>query len=728
MAAEITQLFQWNAHSIPVAVVSTVIFLVGLFIFIQNPKSVTNASFFLICLCVNAWLYGNALMYAAKTPEIALTCYRRITFLGVSYVSTCVYMFSAIWLKLYREQKLRIMVGLVGSGIFYLVGIFSPLSFQGVYSYYWGYYPQYGPLNYCFIVFFFSYFLEAFYNFIQAYRSESNQIRRTQIRLIAIAFLISLTGSVDYLPKIIYLGVYPFGYISVFFWIMLVAYSIIKYKVMDIQTVIHKTLMWFTSTLVAVSPFTLLIYVTRDWTRGLNSMHVTFYYLVLFVAFYFYFRMVQPQLDHVFQRRRANLQSVLNRFSDELAHLKNLRDLLQGLVRLLWRSLYTRRISVYLRSESDQELAPAIVKRIRGLKPFPVHHEFLSWLERHDEVVVADLIETDPEAEAIQEVIRDYFSKVEAEVAVPFVLGGKLIGVLHVGKKENLRRYTPAEIHFLTQLKGPMAIAFSNSLRLIEMQETYKRWNEELEKKVDERTRQLQDTQAQLVQAEKLATIGTLAGGVAHEINNPLTAVLTNAQILKMDAKKDDLESLSLIEEGAKRCQVIVQKLMKYSRKPAGQEKISSVDIHRVIESAMAFLKYQLNQENIELITRRSEGELTIQGNANEIEQIVTNLILNAKDAIKQTSRPGRIEIETCEKNGAAQIQVRDNGIGIPKEHLAKIFDPFFTTKEIGKGTGLGLAVTYGIVQKHAGKIEVFSDEGKGTSFAVLFPLRKNSA
>ena len=307
---------------------------------------------------------------------------------------------------------------------------------------------------------------------------------------------------------------------------------------------------------------------------------------------------------------------------------------------------------------------------------------------------------------------------------MPFVLGGKLIGVVNLGRKENLKRYTSEEVQFLLKLKSPMAIAFSNSLQFIAMQEKLKKWNEELEKKVKERTQELNDTQAQLVQAEKLATIGTLAGGVAHEINNPLTAVLTNAQILKMTAEsKDDIESLSLIEEGAKRCQAIIQKLMKYARKSMGPaETLSKVDVNKAVENTVAFLNYQLQQENIELRFQKKEGLHSVEGNSNELEQVFTNLILNSKDAIKQAGRDGLIEIKTSEQNGSVQIIVKDNGIGIPKENTSKIFDPFFTTKEVGKGTGLGLAVTYGIIQKHNGFIYVDSVVGHGATFSVSLP------
>jgi two-component system NtrC family sensor kinase len=301
------------------------------------------------------------------------------------------------------------------------------------------------------------------------------------------------------------------------------------------------------------------------------------------------------------------------------------------------------------------------------------------------------------------------------------VVNRRLIGLLNIGSKDNLQRFRGEEINFLSDLRRSAAIALSNSLQMIAMQESLRRWNEELEIKVEERTRQLSETQAQLVQAEKMATIGTLSGGIAHEINNPLTAVLTNAQILKLDARAEDREAIEMIEEGAKRCQVIIQKLMKYARKSPVSEVQERVDLVRVVHNVMAFLKFQLQQENIDMSVDGS-GPHWVMGNANELEQVVTNLTLNSKDAIRQAGRAGRIAIDLSSDAGWILMRVSDNGTGISEANIKKIFDPFFTTKEVGKGTGLGLAVTYGIVEKHRGRIEVASRPGEGTVFSVYLP------
>jgi signal transduction histidine kinase/MFS family permease len=734
MIKTVLGMFGFNWYAVPVLAVGILMFLVGTFIFLQNKSSRVNFSFFLIGVCGLFWFLGIAGTYAARTPEIALAVYRSVTFLGVALIAPCTHYFSATWLGLFKKQKVAIRTGLFFGVAFYIVGLFSPSSFPGVYHYFWGFYPIYGPLNHYFLGFFFLVLLCAFYNFFSALFKEPKGMRRTQIGLITTGFLVSFLGSFDYLPKLLYYPVYPLGFLAVFFWILVVAYAIIRYKAMDIETVIHKTLMWLATTIAAIVPFAAFVYWTQNLRDPSSAWSSMFYYLTVAIAFYFYFRSIQPRLDHLFQRQRKNLLAVMTKFSQELVHLKNLRDLLQSFARMLRRQLYVRRLSVFLLDEKNGEYIPAIAKGLRNLKPFPKDHPFLVWLERKDAVVMGDLVGADPEVETFRSEIDQFFRSTQGMVAVPLVLGDRLIGVVSLGRKANLKPYRAGEIQFLTELKIPVTIAFSNSMQYENISELYsqvrgmseelKRWNVELEKRVEDRTRELVRTQEQLVQAEKLATLGTLAGGVAHEINNPLTAVLTNAQILKMTANKDTQESLDLIEEGAKRCQGIVQKLMKYARKTAEETPHKDVDLRDVVKGTCALLRFQFRQENIEVEMKLGDVP-PVQGIIGELDQVLTNLLVNARDAIVEAKISGKITVETRETPEAVELVVTDNGIGISKGNQKKIFDPFFTTKDVGSGTGLGLAVSFGILKRHNATISVISEPGKGAAFTVRFPAQQ---
>lgn len=714
----------FNVFALPTLVVGTVILATGVFVLVQHRQAVSNQFFFLVCLAISLWLYGISFVYAARRPELALAWYRWVAFLGVAYLSPLIYGFSVHWLGLYERQKkfLPWVFGL--ATISYLGSVLTPYGMPSVRHYFWGYYPVYGPLGQIFLILFFGSFWGAFYNFFSSLRRETDSLRRKQIQLIATAFLISLTGSVDYLPKLAPLGLYPFGYLPVLAWILIVAYLIVRYRVMDIQTVIHKTIMWALTSVLFAAPVILFSYLGKQRLVALSPIAFSAIVFSLVVLFTLYARFVQPLIDHIFQRRRWDLNRVFEEFTDELVHLKELTDLTSHVMETVKQVFYVQEISIFLSRDEESELVC-----VQGLPPgraerFDRDNTFLDWLEKNDRLVRREFLDLDPRYEPVRETAKAYFRQVDATLCLPLVVSGQLLGIVNLGPKANLKSFDTAEINFLSDLRKAAAIALSNTLRSIAMQESLRRWNAELEKKVEERTRELKETQVQLIQAEKLATIGTLAGGVAHEINNPLTAVLTNVQMLKMSDPVEDPESLALIEEGARRCQQIIQKLMRYARKTDEAESYQEVDLNRVIQSVCDFIGYQLKQDNITV--ELALGSIDpVLGISNELEQVFTNLILNAKDAIKLSGRPGRIGIRTKPANGQIQIEVADNGIGIKKESLARIFDPFYTTKDVGEGTGLGLTVSSGIVEKHRGRISVTSNEGQGTVFLIQLPVAR---
>lgn len=273
----------------------------------------------------------------------------------------------------------------------------------------------------------------------------------------------------------------------------------------------------------------------------------------------------------------------------------------------------------------------------------------------------------------------------------------------------------------VAHLEKLVKVLTRREIELTKTKEELENLNLNLEKKVEERTRQLKEAQEQLIQSAKMATIGTLAGGVAHEINNPLGAILTNTQMLLREIEDPDKrESLELIEEGTRRCRDIVTALLKYSRKPEVDE-FKPLNLNDIIDDACNLLQSQLSKENIKIERELSEIP-SISGNANELPQVFTNLILNARDAIKRVKGHGKITFRTYGENETVVVEVTDDGCGIIDENINKIFDPFFTTKDVGEGTGLGLSIAYKIIEKHNGEIKASSNVGEGTTFIIRFP------
>ena len=242
-------------------------------------------------------------------------------------------------------------------------------------------------------------------------------------------------------------------------------------------------------------------------------------------------------------------------------------------------------------------------------------------------------------------------------------------------------------------------------------------------------------TEQQLIQASKMATLGEMATGIAHELNQPLSVIKTAASFVRRKVTKkepiDDRVLKTMAEEmdsHVDRAERIVNHMREFGRKSeVAKEK---VQVNQVLKRALDFFKQQLKLREIEVREDMQENLPVILADPNRLEQVFINLLINARDAVEKKAEQGRLEkrsktidLRTSVENRLVTIRVTDNGVGIPKEIQDKIFEPFFTTKKVGEGTGLGLSISYGIVRDYEGTIRVDSQEGEGAAFTVQFPL-----
>ncbi|HSM51034.1 MAG TPA: ATP-binding protein, partial [Thermoanaerobaculia bacterium] len=254
-------------------------------------------------------------------------------------------------------------------------------------------------------------------------------------------------------------------------------------------------------------------------------------------------------------------------------------------------------------------------------------------------------------------------------------------------------------------------------------------WGRTLEQRVDAKSAELAQAHQQMIQVEKMASLGKLAAIVAHELNNPLAGVATYAKLLQRrvaevqaapaaDGESDFPRILHLIETEALRCGNIVKNLLLFSRTPTAV--MADAELGPIVERVAMLVQHQADLREIELVRDLPAGLPLLTCDAAQIQQMLLALVMNALEA---TPQGGRVAIAARTRDRRMHLTVSDTGRGIPPEALPQIFEPFFTTQEAGAGVGLGLAVVYGIVERHGGHVSVASEPGGGTTFTVDLPL-----
>jgi len=306
---------------------------------------------------------------------------------------------------------------------------------------------------------------------------------------------------------------------------------------------------------------------------------------------------------------------------------------------------------------------------------------------------------------------RDH--EINSAISVPLRIEERIVGTLNVSESARAKQFQEEDLRALMLFADQAALA-------LEKAQLYRDSQRQLEKLLSVLD-ELGRTQAQLIHSEKLASLGVLAGGVAHEINNPLMVILGRTELMLMDQDLTDdaKKNLETICHETERIARIVQNLLTFSRK-SRQEKIETVDVNDVLERTLMLSEHQLTVGNVHVHKEIDPNLPTIMANSGQLQQVFMNLIINAHHAMNDggdlTVRTGTVP------DDRVFVEISDTGCGIAPEDINRIFDPFFTTKEEGKGTGLGLAVSRNIIDNHGGEIGVQSRLGLGTTFRLILP------
>jgi len=323
----------------------------------------------------------------------------------------------------------------------------------------------------------------------------------------------------------------------------------------------------------------------------------------------------------------------------------------------------------------------------------------------------------------------EFDRKVKSYACLPISTGKKLVGILTIS---SLRKQAFTQNHLEMMLSvATMAASVIQRAQLFhkldEEKKRLERANEEINKlntDLEAKIEDLKEAQKQIVQTEKLAVVGRLAAGVAHEVNNPIGIIINRIECLQSEAQEkgvsDDLiKDLGTISKYAHRISKIVEDLAIFSRTTYSESVFTRIDINDVLTDVFFLVEQKIRGKKIRIIKKLYPESLFVMGDSGRLEQVFINIIDNAIHAI---SGNGSITVSTRAVNKCIRTEISDSGTGIPQEHFNKIYDPFFTTKEVGKGTGLGLPISQSIISDHNASMSVDSRTNKGTTFTITFP------
>lgn len=413
-------------------------------------------------------------------------------------------------------------------------------------------------------------------------------------------------------------------------------------------------------------------------------------------------KMKSRKLEESLHRRTQELKALL-RVSEELSQHLETDDLLEFILYLSLDLLNGEIAAIYYLKDADQIETSCVKSKDGSLDNVQFDEQLiLDFLATRDEALLW------PQEPAL-------FPEYHTGMIAPLKYGGKTHGLIMLVRSEI--DYDHSHLRLFSGIGKQATLAIQNA-ELYKLQQNYALHLEEM---VNARTAELESAQQMLIRSEKLASVGRLAASIAHEINNPLLPIRINLEHMREDLHHDgkiDVEDIKRTQESVERISRIVNRLLEFTgKRQQDKSTLQVLDINEMLENVMSLNQKFFQQEDVTLVAYLKEIPL-IQGNKDQLEQVFMNLILNAKAAME---RGGTLTVSTYIQNEQIYIEFSDTGHGIPEDMLESIFEPFVSTKE--DGTGLGLFISFGIVQNHNGVIEVASQLGKGTTFTIRIPI-----
>lgn len=701
-----------NFYTFPSFFAAVAFLTIACFIYYKNKNNYTIKKYTIFLLSVSLWnidVYGIRVAPTKEFAEIWGNLFRN----GLFLVPAAFYHFVISFLGVNKDNKYhRILLK-----VFYIFVLFfavlnwhpeftgTPVQFK------WGYQTPAGPLYKLFVIYFLFVVILAIITLVKNY-FYSNIYQKQRIRYFFLALIISfILGSLNFLPMF---GkeIYPIGTIAVSIGLFLATYSVAQHRLMDVSLFMARGISYIISLSVLAFPSFFLILFLEKYFFKKEDTFFSLFIIMMGIAAVLLFNRVKELVDQathqIIVRDKYFYHRILEDFSKRLVSIVNLNRLLNALAEMVEKSMGVNNISIYLFNQEKEIYRPALVKNSlaednlnKGLR---TNDPFIKFLQNKNDAILRAELDRDA-SEPGAKYVKDLMQKMHAEVILPLMYSERMIGFICLGHKAGEEMYYREDIDLLVTLSNQLAIAIENAI-LYE---------------------NLKKSQNILRRSDRLASLGTLIASLAHEIRNPLVSIKTFTQLLpeRMDDEEFRDYFLKVAAGEIDRLTSLINELLGFA-KPS-EPNLKGEDLNALIDRMGVLIANEAKKKNITLIKNYDPHLPTIMVDAEQLKQVLLNILLNAIQAIE---KEGKIWIETRlvqikqeEKTKSyAQIEIRDTGMGIPPENIEHVFDPFFSTKP--EGSGLGLAISHQIIHEHGGFIDVESEVGKGTSFRINLPLK----
>ncbi len=607
---------------------------------------------------------------------------------------------------------------------------------------------EYGWLHYLYFGYIFACGLYGVVYLLYKRHTLESPIARLQLQYVTIGL------GVSFLIGMLFDLIFPLLHSTQYFFVgtfapaigwFFTAYAIIKYRAMEIDTVIHRTLFWLLMTSLVLLPVYGTIHLIGEWIRDLKNWQLALFATVIFFPFFAYFRKIQPLIDRLFQRDYYTMRKAIDQLIEEASVLKGSSTLAHQIIHTTQRVMNVPHVTLlcYREPTGEYVLMDGHSEQRAHLTPADA---FVQWLARYDAILEREQVELQPQHASIRDLARAYFQQMSAEVCIPFVHverseipqsgverneirpfitlrachersegagaesskdrragEGQLIGALNLGRRAGPRwHFRKREIELLTQLRMAMTLALENAL--------------------------LHETQLELLEKRVQADlIATASGALAHSINNPLGILDGNLDILRSELDSPANESARLaimeIEVQIHKIEHIVKRMRDAK---LGPPELAPCNLNFLIRESLTEVKR--SNPNVPVQVSLPDTEIPeILGDVSQLRMALINLITNAYQAMQSG---GTLTIHaaasTVQNTPAVQVEVRDTGCGMPEDFIQQVMTrPFHTRKRTG--TGLGVWTTKKIIEAHGGVLQLHSQEGVGTTAIIILPISTSS-